>query len=206
MISFSSISWINQPSNCRTEESQINTFHILPQKRYAVNHRQAFSYLIRSVYVTVIGGRHLLQKRPIVQDEDGRLNQSQHNSKWGLQCHLYITQPFQVACQDTMAEEVKLFRTWSSLYALRIVWALKLKGIEHETIFEDLTNKSPSLLQYNPLHGKVPVLVHNGKRVCESLVILEYVDETWKHNPLLPQDPYEKSTARFWAKFGDDKV
>ncbi|XP_027159846.1 glutathione transferase GST 23-like [Coffea eugenioides] len=105
-----------------------------------------------------------------------------------------------------MAEEVKLFRTWSSPYALRIVWALKLKGIEYETIFEDLTNKSPSLLQYNPTHGKVPVLVHDGKPVCESLVILEYVDETWKHNPLLPQDPYEKSMARFWANFGDDKL
>ncbi|XP_027113547.1 glutathione transferase GST 23-like [Coffea arabica] len=105
-----------------------------------------------------------------------------------------------------MAEEVKLFRTWSSPYALRIVWALKLKGIEYETIFEDLTNKSPSLLQYNPIHGKVPVLVHDGKPVCESLVILEYVDETWKHNPLLPQDPYEKSMARFWANFGDDKL
>ncbi|CDP09302.1 unnamed protein product [Coffea canephora] len=105
-----------------------------------------------------------------------------------------------------MAEEVKLFRTWSSPYALRIVWALKLKGIEYETIFEDLTNKSPSLLQYNPTHGKVPVLVRDGKPVCESLVILEYVDETWKHNPLLPQDPYEKSMARFWANFGDDKL
>ncbi|KAM7512257.1 hypothetical protein LguiB_011132 [Lonicera macranthoides] len=103
-------------------------------------------------------------------------------------------------------EEVKLFRNWSSAYALRIVWALKIKGIEFHTIFEDLENKSPSLLHYNPVHKKVPVLVHNGKPICESLVVLEYIEETWKQNPLLPEDPLDKATARFWAKFNDDKL
>ncbi|KAG8391385.1 hypothetical protein BUALT_Bualt01G0182200 [Buddleja alternifolia] len=105
-----------------------------------------------------------------------------------------------------MAEELKLFRTWSSPYGFRVVHGLKIKGLEYETILEDLTNKSASLLEYNPTHKKVPVLVHNGKSICESLVILEYIDETWKHCPLLPQDPYDKAMARFWAKFGDEKV
>ncbi|KAF9664472.1 hypothetical protein SADUNF_Sadunf16G0022300 [Salix dunnii] len=99
-----------------------------------------------------------------------------------------------------------MFRSWSSPFALRIIWALKLKGVEFDTVYEDLTSKSPLLLQYNPIHKKVPVLVHNGKVICESLVILEYIDETWKQNPLLPEDPHQKANARFWAKFGDDKV
>uniref|UniRef100_A0A2N9IZA2 glutathione transferase n=1 Tax=Fagus sylvatica TaxID=28930 RepID=A0A2N9IZA2_FAGSY len=102
--------------------------------------------------------------------------------------------------------ELKLFRTWSSPAALRVVWALDLKGIQFDTIFEDLSNKSSLLLQYNPIYKKVPVLVHNGKPLAESLVILEYIDETWKQTPLLPEDPSERATARFWVKFGEDKV
>ncbi|GLT79295.1 hypothetical protein SLA2020_507880 [Shorea laevis] len=37
-------------------------------------------------------------------------------------------------------------------------------------------------------------------------VILEYIDETRKQNPLLPEDPSERARARFLAKFCDDKV
>lgn len=103
--------------------------------------------------------------------------------------------------------EVKLFRTWSSPFALRIVWALKLKGVEYETIYEDLANKSSSLLEYNPVHKKVPVLLHNGIPICESLVILEYIDETWnKGVRFLPEDPLARANARFWAKFNDEQV
>ncbi|GMH10191.1 hypothetical protein Nepgr_012032 [Nepenthes gracilis] len=52
---------------------------------------------------------------------------------------------------------------------------------------------------------KIPVLVHNEKAIAESQLILEYIDETWKENPIMPQDPYERAMARFWAKFIDEK-
>ena len=66
---------------------------------------------------------------------------------------------------------------------------------------EDLVNKSLVLLKYNPVHKKVPVLV-NGKPLVESLIILEYIDETWKNSPrFLPEDPYKKAQLRFWCSF-----
>lgn len=81
------------------------------------------------------------------------------------------------------AEEVQLFGACICLHALRNIWALKLKEIKFEHV-EDLANKSEILLKYNPVHKKVPVLVHNGKPICESLVILEYIEETWKENAI----------------------
>ena len=102
--------------------------------------------------------------------------------------------------------EVKLIGTPKSRFTGRVQWALKLKVVEYEFITENLKNKSPTLLKHNPVHKKVPVLVHNDKPICESLVILEYIDEVWKNYPLLPQDRHERAVSRFWAKFSDEKV
>ncbi|XP_021733831.1 glutathione S-transferase U9-like [Chenopodium quinoa] len=103
-----------------------------------------------------------------------------------------------------MEEEssVKLHGMWASPYVLRVKLALIIKGIDFDYIEEDLQNKSELLLQYNPVHKRVPVLVHNGLSIAESTIILEYIDETWPDLPhLLPKDPYLRAKHRFWAAF-----
>lgn len=104
-------------------------------------------------------------------------------------------------------KEVVLLDFWPSPFGMRLRIALSEKGIDYEYRDEDLWNKSQLLLESNPVHKKIPVLIHNSKPVCESLVALQHVDEVWPHkSPLLPSDPYARARARFWADFVDKKV
>ena len=106
-----------------------------------------------------------------------------------------------------MADEIILLDFWPSMFGMRVKVALAEKGLEYEFREEDLRNKSPLLLEMNPVHKKIPVLIHNGKPICESLIIVQYIDEVWKDkSPLLPSDPYQRAQARFWADYIDKKV
>ncbi|KAL2247402.1 UNVERIFIED_CONTAM: Glutathione S-transferase U22 [Sesamum indicum] len=108
-----------------------------------------------------------------------------------------------------MDEELILLDFWSSPFATRVRIALREKGVEFKSVEEDLLGtKSQLLLEMNPVHKQVPVLIHNGKPVCESTIILQYIDEVWRDEaaPLMPSDPYERANARFWADYIDRKV
>ncbi|KAK8467713.1 hypothetical protein PHAVU_007G134800, partial [Phaseolus vulgaris] len=84
----------------------------------------------------------------------------------------------------------------------------------YEKIEEDRLKKTPELLEYNPVYKRILVLVHSGKSISElgklpvfsnteSMIILEYMDQVWPHNPLFPPHPYHKALARFWLNYCD---
>ncbi|KAJ9159732.1 hypothetical protein P3X46_025211 [Hevea brasiliensis] len=103
--------------------------------------------------------------------------------------------------------EVVLLDFWPSPFGMRVRIALAEKGIKYEYKEEDLQNKSALLLQMNPVHKKISVLIHNGKPVVESFIAVQYIDEVWKDKaPLHPFDPYLRAQAKFWADFVDKRL
>ncbi|KAI4382139.1 hypothetical protein MLD38_008138 [Melastoma candidum] len=112
-----------------------------------------------------------------------------------------------------MAEEgVVLISAWTSPFGARVKIALHEKGVEYDYVEEDLLseNKSPLLLKTNPVHRKIPVLIHGGRPVCESSIIVQYIDETWSGDgsklQLLPCDSHDRARARFWVNYIDQKI
>jgi glutathione S-transferase len=109
--------------------------------------------------------------------------------------------------ENANAAPLKLLGSWASSYTHRVQLALRLKGLEFEYAEEDLGNKSEELLRLNPVHKKVPVLVHGSRALPESVVILQYLEDAWPETrPLLPADAFDRALARFWCHFADDKV
>ncbi|XP_023517213.1 probable glutathione S-transferase parA [Cucurbita pepo subsp. pepo] len=108
-------------------------------------------------------------------------------------------------------DEIIILDCILSPFCMRVKIALNEKGVSYESKEEDLFGwkggKSELLLKSNPIHKKVPVLLHNGNPLNESSNIVTYIDETWpSSSPLLPSSPYERARARFWIDYIDKKV
>jgi glutathione S-transferase len=83
-----------------------------------------------------------------------------------------------------------------SNYHNKVRIALLEKGIEHE---EDATcspKQAEDYLERSPM-GKAPFLeLDGGRRLSESQVICEYLDEAYPQKPLLPRDPWQRARVR----------
>ncbi|XP_047336814.1 glutathione S-transferase U17-like [Impatiens glandulifera] len=102
---------------------------------------------------------------------------------------------------------VKLLGSSPSPFVNRVQISLKLKSIEHEFLLETFGSKSELLLKSNPVHKKIPVLIHDDKPISESLIIIQYIDEQWSSgHSIFPADPYDRAITRFWAAYVDDKL
>jgi len=61
----------------------------------------------------------------------------------------------------------------------------------------------PEYLKLNP-KAVVPTLIHGGRVVIESNIIIEYLDDAFPERPLRPRDPWHRAKMREWLKWLDD--
>jgi glutathione S-transferase len=82
-----------------------------------------------------------------------------------------------------------------SNYHNKVRIALLEKGIAFEEDAGVKPSQKPDYLAKSPL-GKVPYLEVDGERLCESGVILEYLEDAYPEKPLLPKDPLARARVR----------
>ena len=84
----------------------------------------------------------------------------------------------------------------STTYRLRI--ALELKGLAYDYVPVNLLKseqKGDAFIRRNPF-GSVPLLEADGKDRAQSMAQIEWLDEAYPENPLLPRAIEDRYTAR----------
>ena len=99
--------------------------------------------------------------------------------------------------------QLTLYSYWRSSAAYRVRIALNLKGLSYQTIPVHLINNGGEQLSdayraINP-QGLVPVLLHQGHVLTQTMAICEYLDECFEQYPLLPADSLARARVRSLA-------
>jgi glutathione S-transferase len=89
-----------------------------------------------------------------------------------------------------------------SNYHNKVKLALLEKGVPFEEKVIAFRDKTPEMLALSPL-GKIPFVTDGDRCLCESQVILEYLEATHPAPALLPSDPYAAAKVRELVTFLD---
>ena len=102
---------------------------------------------------------------------------------------------------------LELYHSINSVCAQKVRIALKEKGQEAMDHIMTLRGDQfdPAYLALNP-NGVVPTLVHDGKPIIESSLILYYLDDSFPEPPLMPKHPYQRHRVRLYNKLIDEYV
>lgn len=99
---------------------------------------------------------------------------------------------------DRNARLMKLHGYYRSSTSYRLRIALELKGIEYEQDPVNLlegAQKDPGYTSRNPF-ASVPMLVAGGRDRAQSMAMIEWLDEAYPANALLPANIEDRFTAR----------
>ena len=98
---------------------------------------------------------------------------------------------------------MKLYSYFRSSASYRVRIALELKGLTYD--YEPVhlqrdggEHRKPAFRAVNP-QALLPALVDERETLSQSLAILEYLEETHPHPPLLPRAPAERARVRALA-------
>lgn len=100
---------------------------------------------------------------------------------------------------------LELYHNINSVCAQKVRIALHEKGLdakEHLLTLQGDQN-DPAYMKLNP-NGVVPTLVHDGKVIIESSLILYYIDEAFPEPPLMPKTPAARHRVRLYNKLIDE--
>ena len=91
--------------------------------------------------------------------------------------------------------EVVFHEYWRSSAAYRVRIVLNLKGIAYRSARLDLGKGEHQRDDYHSLNpqGLVPTLEIDGHVLTQSLAIIDYLDATHKHPPMVSSDPLRRS-------------
>lgn len=102
---------------------------------------------------------------------------------------------------------LELYHAHASTCSQRVRQALFEKQLPYESRLLDFAKGehiAPEFLKINP-NGTVPALVHDGKPVPDSSVIMEYLEDVFPDAPALrPRDPWQASRMRAWIQYIDE--
>jgi maleylacetoacetate isomerase len=99
--------------------------------------------------------------------------------------------------------KMKLYTWWRSQASFRVRVALRLKELEAEMVFIDLSKDDQLAASYRALNPEMvlPTLIDgDGPSLVQSLAILEYLDEQYPEPPLLPKDTRARAHVRALAQ------
>ena len=101
-----------------------------------------------------------------------------------------------------IGDSVKLYSFWRSSACYRVRIALNLKRVAFETAPVHLANNEQHEAAFKEINPQeiIPVLMHGGRVLRQSLAIMEYLDESWPENPLLPSVARDRQRSRAIAQ------
>ncbi len=103
---------------------------------------------------------------------------------------------------------IELYHWEPTLLSGEILLYLTERGLSFASHYVDLPRleqHSPEFLRLNP-SGQVPVLVHDGRTMTETGLLLQYLEEAFPQPRPVPAHAGERYEAAFWIKYAAERI